>query len=136
MPEPRWEEYAPRPPRAISFPGAAGRHNRKIAAARAEYEAAVSRYAEQRRALQERWAKAVARNSLVERMSTSFADGTPEAIEWFVKEALERSKYPDWYPGKDRHYKVAYRPDSGEVVVELELPPAAVPWHSCRRSRA
>jgi restriction system protein len=125
-PEPRWEDYAPKPPRGLGLPGMAGRHERKTAAARAEYEKAVSQHAEEQRALWERWAVAVARNSVVETMRTSFAAGAPEAIEWFVREALERSTYPDWYPREDRQYKVAYQPDSGEVFVELALPSAPV----------
>jgi restriction system protein len=125
-PEPRWEDYAPKPPRGIGLPGMAGRHERKTADARARYEKAVSQHAEEQRALWERWAVAVARNSVVEAMRTSFAAGAPEAIEWFVREALERSTYPDWYPREDRQYRVAYRPDSSEVFVELALPPAAV----------
>jgi restriction system protein len=80
-PEPRWEDYAPKPPRGLGLPG-----------------------------------------------RTSFAAAAPEAIEWFVREALERSTYPDWHPREDRQYTVAYRPGSSEVFVELTLPPAtAIP---------
>ena len=125
-PEPRWEDYAPGPQGSLRLPGWAGRRERKEADALARYETAASQYAEKQRALKERWAVAVARNSVVERMRTSFAAGAPEAIEWFVQEALERSKYPDWYPREDRQYKVAYRAGSGEVLVELTLPPALV----------
>jgi restriction system protein len=125
-PEPRWEDYAPGPQGSLRLPGWAGRRARKEADALARYETAVSQYAEKQRARQERWAKAVTRNTRVESMRTSFAAGAPEAIEWFVQETLERSTYPDWYPADDRRYRVAYRPDSGEVFVELELPPAPV----------
>lgn len=74
----------------------------------------------------ERQAKANARNAVVAEMETAFAACAPEAVVWFVLEALERPEYPDWYPCRSRQYKVAFRPDRHDVFIELELPPLGV----------
>jgi restriction system protein len=67
-------------------------------------------------------ARAGARNAEVESMRSAFAAGDPEAVGWFVREALERSDYPDWYPSPRRRYRIACRPEQGDLIVELELP--------------
>ena len=56
-------------------------------------------------------------------MRTAFGAGDPEAIGWFVREALERSEYPAWYPGQYRRYRIACHPDRAAITVELEFPP-------------
>lgn len=39
-------------------------------------------------------------NRQVEEMQTAYAEGAPEAVSWFVLQALARSEYPGWYPPK------------------------------------
>ena len=73
----------------------------------------------------EKRAHADARNAEVERMRTAFAAGDPEAVGWFAREALERSQYPSWYAAPDRRYRVACRSEQTDLIVELQLPPAA-----------
>ena len=143
-PAPRWEDYDPGRPgplsrAAVAF-GLTGVHERKMEDARASYLADCDAHrdrelrreldlAERRehydRGAAEVRAAAAARNAEVERMRTAFVAGDPGAIGWFVREALERSEYPAWYPGPHRRHRIACHPDRGAMTVELELPSAA-----------
>jgi restriction system protein len=144
-PAPRWEAYDPGPPgflsRATGVIGLAGGHERRLEDARASYLADCDRHrrrealrelalAERRRlydaGVAEVRARADTRNAEVESMRTAFAAGDPAAVGWFVREALERSEYPDWYPSQDRRYRIACRSQHSDLLVELELPSAAV----------
>ena len=143
-PAPRWEDYDPGPPgplsRAAVAIGLAGGHERKMEDARVGYLADCDAHrdrelrreldlAERRehydRGAAEVRAAAAARNVEVERMRTAFVAGDPGAIGWFVREALERSEYPAWYPGPHRRHRIACHPDRGAMTVELELPSSA-----------
>ena len=83
---------------------------RALAAARAEHERTVA----------DGRAKAVAQNADIEARRAAFAAGDAEAVEWFVGQVLDASRYPNGFP---RQYQVAYRPENRDVVVEFELPP-------------
>jgi restriction system protein len=140
-PAPRWEDYDPGPPGFLSrATGLTGGHERRLEDARANYLADRDSHrdrelrrelelAERRRlydvGVAEVQARAGARNAEVESMRTAFAAGDPDAVGWFVREALERSEYPTWCASQDRRYRTAWRPDRGAITVELELPSAA-----------
>ncbi len=135
-PVPDWHEYAPIEPRGLSrLFGGAARHDRQTVEARARHEAAMSEYrqqedqrqralaaarAEHERTVADGRAKAVAQNADIEARRAAFAAGDAEAVEWFVGQVLDASRYPDGFP---RQYQVAYRPENRDVVVEFELPP-------------
>lgn len=139
---PRPEDYDPGPPSSVlRLFGLAGWQERRQEDGRAEYEEALEQHGH-REALRElelgewharyvngkaeRQATADARNAEVERMRAAFDAGDPEAIGWFVREALERSAYPHWYPARQRQVRAVCRAGRGDVFVELELPPVAV----------
>jgi len=138
-PAPDWNAYAPIEPRGLGrMFGGAGRYERQTAAARERFEVAMSDYRgrevqrqrtlataranHERRAAEIR-ADATARNAVVEARRAAFATGDAEAVEWFVGQVLDASRYPDGFP---RQYQVAYRPENRDAVVEFELPPQHV----------
>jgi restriction system protein len=140
-PAPRWEDYDPGPARLLSRAiGLTGGHERRLDDAKASYQADCDAHRDRelrrelelndkqdhhRRGAAAIRARAAAQNAEVETMRTAFAAGDPEAVSWFVRKTLERSEYPAWYRDQARQHRVAARPDRGDIIVELELPPAA-----------
>jgi restriction system protein len=136
---PDWSEYAPPEPGGLGrMFGGAARHERRTAEAQTQFESVMSDYrqreAERQRALAaakaeyERMAadvhtKAAAQNAAIDSRQAAFETGDAEAVEWFVSQVLDASKYPDGFP---RQHQVAYRPENQDVVVEFELPPQQV----------
>jgi restriction system protein len=136
---PAWQQYAPAEPNGLSkLFGGAGRHQRQLVEARSRFEAAMAGYqrlesgrqqalaaakADHERKAAEALARVAAHNAQVETRRAEFAQGEPTAIEWFVTQALDASRYPKGFP---RRYQVAYRPENRDVVVEFELPPQQV----------
>lgn len=59
------------------------------------------------------------RNSEVSELEQSYAAGDPEAIVAYNNMVLERSDYPDGFP---QEFRLAYVPDSKQLVIEYELP--------------
>nr|WP_218007988.1 restriction endonuclease [Herbidospora sakaeratensis] len=62
-------------------------------------------------------------NTRLARIRLEVRNGRPEGVEWFAGEVLKRSPYPADFP---RSIQVAYRPETRDVLVELELPPQRV----------
>lgn len=141
-PAPRWQDYDPGlPPMLKRTFGMTGGHERLVEERKRQYLEACNAHshrealrelalAEKRRlydvGVAEVRARADKRNEDVERTRTAFAAGDPAAVGWFVREALERSEYPDWYSSQDRRYRIACRSQQSDLIVELELPSAAV----------
>jgi len=67
--------------------------------------------------------QATAANEEVEAFRADFQAGDPEAIVSYFDMVLQRSVYPDAFP---RHFRLAYVPESMQLVVELELPTISV----------
>jgi restriction system protein len=138
-PVPRWEDYAPPPPGALSgLVGGKARYARAREAASEAFQQALADHgqaeAERGRQLQDarahydrsvQAAEAEARehNAAVDELERAFRAGTPEAVEEFFGQALAQSDYPEGFP---REYQVAYRPGPRELVIEYRLPPATV----------
>lgn len=69
--------------------------------------------------------------SLTDRGSSSFSkfqfkkyrSNDNELIVNYYTELLEQSKYPEGFPGKS---KIAYKPESKELVLDYELPPLSI----------
>ena len=134
-----WNEYAPIEPSGLGrMFGGAARYERRTAEARIRYEAAMSEYrqredqrqralaaakTEHERKVADIRAKAAEQNTAIDTRRAAFASGDAEAVEWFVGQVLDGSRYPDGFP---RQYQVAYRPENRDVVVEFELPPQQV----------
>ncbi|MBO3748367.1 hypothetical protein J5X84_20015 [Streptosporangiaceae bacterium NEAU-GS5] len=136
---PDWTGYAPIPPGGFAkIFGGQARYERNVAVARQEFESAVALHKEREQqrlralgvakaahdrevaAVQERVAS---ENTRVEAMRRGFAEGRPEAVEWFVGKVLGGSRYPVGFP---QEYQVGYRPENRDILLEFELPPQSV----------
>lgn len=119
-------------------PGAKARYDKQVAEAEAAFQEAVAKRerAEERRKrrlaeakaaheqqLEERRAEAEVRNREIDEFQTSFAAGDPQAITDYFSMVLEASRYPD---GFSKHHRIAYVPESKQLVVEYELPSFSV----------
>lgn len=121
-------------------PGSQNRHAQALRDAEARYEAAQQDHAIREAARQQQlaaeaaahhqWrqgllAKIQQRDQEVDALQESYRAGDPATIATYVTMVLERSTYPDGFPSE---FRVAYVPESRELVVEYELPtPAIVP---------
>jgi restriction system protein len=62
-------------------------------------------------------------NAEVDTFREEFEKGDPDAVVSYLTLVLQASVYPDGFP---QHFRLAYVPDSKQLVVELELPPISV----------
>lgn len=67
--------------------------------------------------------KKVQRNADIDELETSYFAGDAEAVVTYNVMVLERSCYPDDFP---QEFRVAYVPESKELVIEYELPNAEI----------
>lgn len=135
-PPPVLQSYFPREFSAFQklIPGAKEKHDQKIAQARERYqldvEAHAVREANRQQRLREAQAKhefqiaeirqkVAAQHAEVERFKQDFAAGSPSAIVEYFSMVLASSSYPEDFP---QHAKVAYIPESKQLVVEYDLP--------------
>lgn len=140
VPNPEPELQLPPAPQGVRalVPGAKAKHQAAVAEARAEHEAAVTawRQEEQRRLtalseaeqrhkqqIEERRATAERQHVEIERFKAALSAGEPSAIVDYLGMVLEASRYPDEFP---KAHKIAYVPESRQVVVEHDLPPFEV----------
>jgi restriction system protein len=139
VPPPRWEDFAPQEPSGLGkLFGDAGRFERQLDSARADYARAVERYtaaeAERRQQLAGQraaydagaaaFAAAVAEHNFgVDLFQRECLAGDPDACARFCTLVLDSSVYPEGFPYQTR---TGYRPDPREVVIEWELPPPSV----------
>ncbi|WP_322769058.1 restriction endonuclease [Frankia sp. Cr1] len=136
---PNWEDYAPPAPgRASRLVGGSGRYQRELDAARIQWEADTAEFqraeADRLRALDAARARhdqhvtaihdrAAAHNARLAAQWAACMEGDPEAVEWFVGQALAATSYPDGFPVTR---KIAYRPQEHDIVVEVEFPRRSV----------
>jgi restriction system protein len=70
--------------------------------------------------------KAKQRNQDVDEFEESYRQGDPDSITSYCTLVLERSDYPENFP---QVFRIAYVPESKQVVVEYELPkPDVIPY--------
>lgn len=62
------------------------------------------------------------RNQEVDELERTYRNGEPDAVVTYNTMVLEKSQYPEAFP---QEFRVAYVPESKELVVEYELPSAA-----------
>jgi restriction system protein len=118
--------------------GMKGRYTRELAAAEQQYETAMKSYVQyetdrkkrlrelikqNEEAKQSFNQKKTQRNQEVDQFRNSYFDGDISAIISYCSMVLERSDYPDEFP---RDFKIAYSPDSKEIVTDFELPDVSV----------
>jgi restriction system protein len=138
QPAPVLANFMPAPPTGLSKVFGKGKHEQAVAAAHATYEQAASDYRareEQRsRALaaaRAEWQAAVdAANTQARRQhqeidafEADYRRGDLDAIVSYCSLVLEASRYPDGFP---QDFKFAYVPESRQAVVEYELPTVEV----------
>ena len=87
---------------------------KKLAQAQAEYERQLAGIQQQ---------KAAAQNARIDRFQQESGRGSPDAIVTYFTLILEASHYPANFP---RHVRLAYVPESRQVVVDLDLPSVTV----------
>ena len=122
------------------IPARQSRYEQEVQKAEADYRAACvsfgAREAERQRLLQAALqkyeqeksahdAQVAARNQEIEDFRASYLNGDPKAIVGYCSMMLERSSYPEGFP---QEFRVAYVPESKQLVVNYELPlPEVVP---------
>ena len=119
-------------------PGAKAKHEQAVETAKQAFEAATEAHAERERQREDALAeakraheadvekikeRAAAQNQEVDEFRGRFDAGQPEAIVEYFSLVLDRSSYPEGFP---RKYRMAFVPESKQLVVEFELPPLAV----------
>jgi restriction system protein len=143
-PAPQREQFTSnlRPPGTFArlMPGAMKRYEEALKEAESRFEAAQREYqaaAQKRRAYieslclkheEERDAyleKTRQRNQEVNELETAYRSGDPATVATYNMMVLERSEYPEGFP---QQFRVAYNPDSKELIIDYELPgPEIVP---------
>lgn len=144
VPPPKEEEYLARvqPPSGLAklLPGSSARYQAALEEARSAFRHAFEgherREADRQRALAEAQrehesaraaheAQVAQRNVEVDDFSTAYHQRDPKALVGYSTMVLERSDYPEGFP---QEFRVAYVPESKELVVDYEIPgPDVVP---------
>ncbi|MEA2500144.1 MAG: restriction system protein [Actinomycetota bacterium] len=119
-------------------PGAKKEHTRLEQEATQAYQAAVATHAQRESQRVTRWrqefeahqaataalaAEAEQHDKEVEAFRAEFTAGDPDAVVSYFDLVLQRSAYPEGFP---QAYRLAYVPESKQLVVEYQLPTAAV----------
>lgn len=134
-PAPDWRRFAPPDPTTIGkMLGGEARYQQELATARAAFEKAQAKHAaaeadrqrrlaEARRAYERRRqqleAEVAAHNAEIDRFATAVSQGKPDAVVEYFGLVLGNSVYPADFP---QQYRLAYLPQSRQIVVEYHLP--------------
>jgi restriction system protein len=136
VPVPRLETYMPQEPTGLGkfLSGSRARYAQQVDEAKRRYEKAVEEHtaeeAASQRVLQAAREKheasvreaeeAVAKqHAEIDGLKDRFVHGDPAAVTQYFTGVLEASTYPETFP---RHTKMAFVPESRQLVVELQLP--------------
>ncbi|GAB2964100.1 restriction endonuclease [Micromonospora polyrhachis] len=135
LPPPNWHQFEPPSPSGLGrLFGSQAKHQQQIAAAQQAFDQAQAQHAaaethRQRRltAAHQRYqqqcqqveAQIAAHNAEVDRFAIAVAKGEPNAVVDYLGMVLGNSVYPDDFP---QHYRLAYVPESRQLVVEYHLP--------------
>jgi restriction system protein len=132
--EPPFHEPAPLSGLKSVMPWARRKHEEVTDLARAEHAAAVQEHARREEERKRNLAEAQSRhdqnvagrraehddeNERVDRFIADVEDRDPDALREYFELVLNTSQYPEGFP---RGHRVAYVPESRQLVVELELP--------------
>lgn len=128
-PAPALDAFLPAAPTGVTrfLPHVKQRHAVAVAAAEQEYvraqEAHAAREAARQQSLAAERDRVAAQHAAIEEFTAAFAAGDPAAIVSYFTLVLESSVYPEGFP---EERKLAYVPESRQLVVEYDLPPFAV----------
>ncbi len=118
--------------------GLKGRFQRELQAAKEQYEAALKAHEDSEKERQAKLEqlqaqneasekvfnlKAQQRNIEVDELETAYKEGDIAAVLTYNSMVLERSEYPDGFP---QEFRLAYNPESKEMVIDYELPSVSV----------
>ncbi len=137
---PALESFLPNQPTGIGklLPGTAKKHERAVGEATARYEEEKAAHEERERKriaaydeakrqhdeqIQRIKERVESQNREVDDFRARLEASQPEAIVEYFSLVLERSSYPDGFPKK---FKMAFVPESKQLVVEYELPSIAI----------
>lgn len=90
-----------------------GLRQQALARAREEYEGVIAQIIE----------RAELRNRVLDELQVRFEKNEPEAIVWYYSLVLDASPYPE---GFSKQHRVAFVPESRQLVVEQELPTVSI----------
>ncbi len=130
------ESFMPTEPSGIGklVPGAGKKHQRAVEAATKEYEAELAAFEERERLRREELAsarrghdaevenikaRAETRNRELDAFRADFEAADPTAVVQYFSMVLEASQHPR---GFSRAYRMAFVPESRQLVIEFELP--------------
>jgi restriction system protein len=132
---PDWRQFEPPAPTGLGkMFGGQGKYQQQLAAAQAQFQQAQARHAAAEADRQQRLnaaylsyqqhcqrveAQAAAQNAEVDRFAAVFSAGDPQAVVDYFGMVLANSVYPDDFP---QQYRLAYVPESRQLVAEYELP--------------
>jgi restriction system protein len=139
-PAPELTDFLPSEPSGLAKfkPGAGKKHAREVEAATERYEAERASHQEREQERVDALEKARrehevliadirsktdARNRELDDFQARLAAADPDAVVDYFSLVLDKSSYPSEFPKK---FKIAFVPESKQLVVEYELPPAAV----------
>ncbi|WP_455359051.1 restriction endonuclease [Streptomyces sp. SYSU K21746] len=137
---PRWEEFAPAEPGGLAAVLGFGRRRYEVEVAEArvrfgEAEERHRRAEERRRATLERkrtehraaeklaLEEVRAFNERLDGQRESYRSGDATAVEDHIGAVLDASSYPEGFP---HEHRIAFRPATGDVLVEVQLPTETV----------
>ena len=137
QPPPPISSYIPSEPTGFQklLPGAKEKHAQQVAQAQALYNNHFATYSmreadRQRRLMEAQKAhefqvtearqRVAAQHAEINDFQKGLASGSPAAIVNYFTMVLEASDYPEGFP---QHARVAYVPESKQLVVEYDLPP-------------
>ena len=140
---PPWQSYLPPEPTGLQklLPGAKEKYAQQVAQAQALYNSHFTMYSQREADRQRRLAEAqqaherqvsearqrvAAQHAEINAFQKELAAGAPTAVVNYFTMVLEASDYPEGFP---QTAKVAYVPESKQLVVEYDLPPLEVVPH-------
>jgi restriction system protein len=133
---PMWAFYMPKEPSGFQklIPGTSRKYEQEVASAKHRFEEATKIYnnreATRRKRLDDLKAHHAKRikeiddettkhNQEIDMFAAALQKAEPEAIMNYCTLVLESSEYPDGFP---QHAKIAYVPESKQLVIEYDLP--------------
>jgi restriction system protein len=141
-PAPVFESFQPPPPTGLSkvFGAGKGKHEQALAGARLAYEQATEHHgvheahrlealakarADWQASVDTAAAEAARQHEEIDAFEADYRRGDLDAVVSYCSMVLDASRYPDEFP---QRFRLAYVPESRQVVVEYEMPTvAAVP---------
>lgn len=124
-PKPEWEKFQPSYTSLLArlLPGWKKRFDLKVAKARPAFERALEEYSRVSQARRSRLelleAQVRDHNQKIDFIHEAYRAGEPDAVGSFFDLIFERSEYPEGFPGQ---WKVAYLPESRQIIVDFDLP--------------